>query len=853
MKEDFGCIFLSHASADKGFVEKVYDKLDSSSTFYDIKTVNPGQSFIDAMKSGVNGKNVFVLFHSPNTLNTWVEYEKSLAELNHASETAELLVVPMGGETYRTLPTWMQGYMTCPNDFTPSDIVRQILHLQGALIKRGAPESEALVGREDLLRSIHLRSVKNIQATGTPLQHIILAGFSGMGRTSIARSILAKSLKSMRPAGPVFDLPDMADAVDFYLAMRQDIFGTSDKKNIDAQIQFFNELQPKDQAMAVLELCKHWSGNNQPIILKTRFGLRDRHREIKEWLKEFFALSRAVPALRIIYVSERRLPDDAAIGVPNVSQFKVDELADQDIQYILSDLVEPRYYDARRAEQLAQKIHGHPATAHYVSELVNLGRTIDSLNENSDPILAFQERIVGAILSSDAVNGNQRKILALLGVFPKLSFGIMARVLELPRKELSTELWDLQESSLVSATDAEYYSLPGIVATRSRKELSAEREPLLEEVGNIMQSDMQRGKLDSQLIDALLIASADAEGVIPEGLSSLVTASSLLAMVNDRFFSARESHNGAREIYLSAYNLSRLAINMKASDDAVEQILFTGGDSAIRAGIFPEDLINHMTDAALPSVYYLRGSYAFHVEKNDFEAAKNLKLSLEMRHFKLRNTRLLARALIRAQDFQGALEALNRLSPTQLERETGLIIQKIRALRGVRDYKAARILEEKIAGRNDEFGEVHLYNAGKALRENKHDEALVHLARAEACSKINRFSHDLLKCAVLLEKGDASLLPLMVETANSVNRKYDAYQLQARHAVVQGKWRDAEEILKKIDRKDYYDLQINLRMLRQKVEDFLVRTDPYEMRKCQDEMDEVVRLSATSPEGYRSV
>lgn len=852
MSDQFGCIFLSHASPDKALVEKVYHKLDLSSTFYDIKSVSPGGSFLEAMKAGVAGQNVFVLFHSRHTNNTWVEYEKHLAEINHASGKARLLVVPVDGESYRTLPAWMQGYMTCPPDFTPSDIARQILHLQYELIGKVGPGTGALVGRESLLRSIHLKTVKNIQVTGAPLQHIILSGFAGMGRTSVARSILLTSLKSMLPAGPVFDLPDMADAVDFYLAMRQDMFGAASKESVEEQIEFFQSLPPKEQAEAVLELCKHWAGNNQAILVKTKFGLRDRDRDIKNWLKNFFDLSKSVPALRMIYISERRLPDDIALGVPNICQFRVDELDDDEIQFIISELVESRYYDASRAEHLAKKIHGHPATAHYASELVNSGRSIESINESSDPINAFQERVVGAILSSETVTESQRKIAALLGIFPKLSFGVMARVLEMSRKELALDLWELQEASLVTAADGEYYALPRIVASRARKELTDDSERLVNEVKEIIIEDIDGGKLDSQIIDALLIASAGSSGEIPENLSSLVTASSLLAMVNDRFFSAREARKGAKDIYLSAYNLSRLALSMRASDDAVEQILFTGGDSAIRAGLLPEDIIAHMTSAGFPSVYYLKGSYAFHVEKDDKEAAKNLKLSLEMKHFKLRNTRLLARALIRMQDFSGALAALNELSSSQLERETGLIIQKVRALRGMRNYREADILERKIAGRNDEFGEVELFKAGKALREGRHDDALGHLKRAEGCAKVNRFSHDLLKCAVLLEKGDASLLPLMVETATSVNRKFDAYQLQARHAVVQGDWREAERFIDRIEKKDYYDLQISLRMLRKKMEDIEIRTDPLEMARCQEKIDEVARLSVTSPEGFRS-
>ena len=100
-----GSIFLSHASLDKGFVDEVYRRLDASSAFYDIETISPGDAFLDAMKSGTSGKNIFVLFHSPNTKDTWVEYEMHLAELNHASNRGKVIVVPLGGEHIRLCPT----------------------------------------------------------------------------------------------------------------------------------------------------------------------------------------------------------------------------------------------------------------------------------------------------------------------------------------------------------------------------------------------------------------------------------------------------------------------------------------------------------------------------------------------------------------------------------------------------------------------------------------------------------------------------------------------------------------------------------------------------------------------------
>lgn len=847
-----GSIFLSHAAADKAYVEQVYARLDASSTFYDIKTVQPGQAFVDAMKNGIDGKNLFVLFHSPNTKETWVEYETKLAEINHASRKGRILVVPLHGETYRSLPNWMKGYMTCTENFTVSDVARQIRFIQGELLKEISGEVGIVVGREDLLRKAHIASLKNVQETGSPFQHIIISGLPGMGRKTFANQYIAKSMRNMLSGGPSFSLPDMAEAVDFYLAMKQDVAGTFSKDAIEEQIHAFRSMGHEDQAKIVFEVAKHWSDINQPMIISTRLGLRDRYRNAKPWLNHFFELSKEAPSLRILYISERQLPEESLIEISNLTQIHIDELDASDVQYLLGEMIDSRFFDSAKAERLSNYIHGHPATAHYVAKFINSGKGIDTLNENPEPIYAFQERILGKILSEDLISDEQRKVLALLGLFPRLSFSILARILELPRTKLSYELWELQEASLISATSSEYYSSPNVVANRARKELSKISEFYLEEVRQLIQDDMTAGKLDSQLIDALLIASTTPSGEVPQELNGLVTSSSLLTMVTDRFFRARDMQRGSRDVYLSAYNLSKLGLNMEASDDAVEQILFTGGDSAIRAGVYPQDIIDKMRNDALPSVYYLQGSYEFHVRKDDAAAAKNLKLSLNMKHFKLRNVRLLARALIRAQDFPGALDALNGLSDRQLERETGLMIQKIRAYRGLRNHKEADALERKLMGRDDEYGEIAIYNAGKYLQEQRFDDALKALDQAEKAPRVNRFSLQLLKCAVLIEKGDPSLLPMVVELANSVGRVYDAKQLQARHAVVQGRWADAENYLGEIAKKDYFDLQISRRMLLQKMDDLQVRTDAAAIKRCQEELEEIARLSVRAPAGFRT-
>ena len=299
--------------------------------------------------------------------------------------------------------------------------------------------------------------------------------------------------------------------------------------------------------------------------------MRDRERNLKPWLDHFFRITRQQANLRILYVSERRLADEEVGSRSNLAQFSVEQLTDVDIQVLLADLIDPRFFDARKIEALAGLVLGHPATAHFVARLVNSERNPDTLNANPAPVVAFQNRTLDAIMSGDALSHIQKQIIALLGIFPKLSFRMLAQVLEVPKKDLAEELWDLIDFSLLQSVDSEYFSCPDIVSTRSRQDLGHMSAPLLQEVKEKIEADVAAGEMESQLVDALLIAAVEASGEIPADLRGIVTSSSLLAIVTSQFQQARSIKGSNKLAYERVYRIAKLAMGMRVSDDAIEQ------------------------------------------------------------------------------------------------------------------------------------------------------------------------------------------------------------------------------------------------------------------------------------------
>ncbi|WP_246091682.1 toll/interleukin-1 receptor domain-containing protein [Aliirhizobium smilacinae] len=850
-----GRIFLSHASEDKDFVQKVYGRLDASSVFYDTKTIAPGQATLNAMEKSVGESSVFVLFHSSHSEKPWVDFEKDQARIHKILDSrTKILVCPIGGASHSSLPDWMKRYWTTTADYKVNDIVRAIIHLQDqTLIDAGVPK-EIFVGREDLTRGIELDILSAPTQVGTPLQHLILAGIPGMGRTSVARSVVNTSFSGMRPAGPVFDLPDMAEAADIHLRLMEDLDGALSKQEIERQLSAFQRLGPEEQASMVLRSLSHWAKLNQVVVLRTRWGLRDRSRNLKPWLEALFRLSTEVRNLRLVYISERKLPAEILAHVKSARQYEVTDLSEQNIQYILSKKTNSRYFDMDSAVAISKKIRGHPATAHHVAFLTNSGLSLNSMDLNPEPIYAFQDKTLDAIFSSGILEPIQKKILTILGWFPKLPLNLLTELIgSNDRKNLVDKVWDLLDYSLIQLGEGGNYSVPEVVAARIRRDSDMDSASLFTAVRKLIEARIKAGHLEADLIDALIIAVVNLEGVIPEELRSVLTGSNLLSLVTEQFQTAKTLPKKQTEAFRRVYTLSKMAIGMRTSDDAVEQILFTGGDAAIRGGIYPEDIISFMSEKALPSVYYLIGSHAFYIEKDYGKAAKNLSTSLRLKHFRNRNVRLLAKAYIRDQKFSAAKEALDKIPDFQLFRDTGLLVLKIRSLRGMRSFKEAQDLEKQLDVAPDVFAEKSIYLAGRAFRENDFPTARKYILAAKASPKGSRLSIALLECAIAIEEGDLSLLAETVELALAAGRHYDAWQMQARTAIKKRDWGEALALLSRIDRKDYFDLHLESRALQIKKEEADIARDPAALAEIDARIEAILVAGYKTIDGYRDV
>lgn len=849
-----GTIFLSHHSLDKGFVEQVYAKLDPAVTFYDVRSIDAGQSTLEAMREGVNSAAVFVLFHSEESKSAWVDFEKDLAEVNRiTSRHLKVIVHPLNGATYKSLPSWMQAFMTTTPDFRPNDLARTIRDAyQSALEGFYSELRQEHPGRETLLRQISVDIMRAAAQTGQALNVIVLSGIQGQGRRTLAGEVATSAFRGLRRAGPVFDLARNADAIDWHLRFYEDLRGGITADEGRSQSEAFAALSPEEQADQLIVSLSHWAALNQPVTVSSRWGLRDRGRLLRPWLSALLRKLAGRPEIRLILISERKISEDSIQDMPNVAQYSVERLSDDTVEYVLTRRIEPRYLRMERLVNVASRMHGHPATANYAAYLVNSGKSMDSLEQFPAPIHAFQDKILSDIFADGALSDLQRQVLKLLSWFPLLSSDILIKAFpDVKGEDVVQGLWDLADFSLVEQSDGGKYRVPTLVASSFRRKSDQFDRESFSRVSKILEGSFSAGNFDVELIDSLLVGIVADRGEIPLEFTSFLTPSNLLTIVESEYYAGISNPKDGFNHFERAGKLGALAMAMNGSEDTRENALFYAADATVRNGTFPTDIVTYMRSRGYLSADYIEGSYLFH-KKRDYEGAeKCLRKTLSSPNFLLRNVRLLTRVYLRRAKFADALDTLGKVSESRLSRDVGLIVMKIRALRGLRLHDKARALEPLIGERDDEYGELSMYKAAEAFKKGQYSLTRKYVEDARAAPRSNKLSLRLLECAAEVEEGNNENLAETCTIARSAGRDASALQLLARAALYEGRWTDADGLMAQVDQPDYFDLSVRSRVFDAKLNDFEVRSDPVAVATAKAEKEEVVRLIALRSEVSR--
>jgi tetratricopeptide (TPR) repeat protein len=198
-------------------------------------------------------------------------------------------------------------------------------------------------------------------------------------------------------------------------------------------------------------------------------------------------------------------------------------------------------------------------------------------------------------------------------------------------------------------------------------------------------------------------------------------------------------------------------------------------------------------------------------------------------------------------DARSALDVLDRLGEQRVNRDSGLLSQKIRCLHGMGRRVEADQLMNILKTIDDDYGEYEGLLAARSVREGRYDEALAAIARAKAKPKSNKLNLTLLEAATKIDAGVDVDVEEVCKAAAATGRLDDAHSLRARAALRKGQWADSEQHLNKIERFNYFDKVLMVQTLDAKTRDMSVRADPALLRKTKEYHERLVVETRATP------
>lgn len=850
---DGGFIFLSHSSADKRFVEEVISKIPKSHLFYDVWTVDPGTEISRELEDNLAKCDVFVLFLSENTINSgWVNYEIQLAKYTKIRRRfLKILVVPIPPCSHRDAPEWMRVYPAVSDEYTKSDIGRTIKYmLEESHREQGIAIIPLFVGRESLCNQIVVSIRSKAIETGIPINFLVFAGIQNMGRLSVARKVIPEIFPGARSDTPVFDLPRQADAIDIYIELRQDLTGEKSKDEFARLIEIF-PTDERQQANLIFENLRHFADINQIVVVRCALGIRDQEPTLKNWLRHLLDLLRSEPNVRIIWISERLLASESILQYENVMQFAIGEVSDQDMAYMLMQLLDIQESSPARIARIVPFLNGHPASAHYVARLIrDSQRSPESIIVRPEAVKGFQEKIVRDVVRRSSIGDLEFEIIKILKMLPAADFDLINGCFpEVEAREIAEALATVTDNCIASYDVNTGYKLAEIIRATTFEdgdEVPAERINSLAE-NLILRINAERMSLYA--VESLVFLRVRNSGRLPDEFKRFLTGSVLLDVV-ERLYQLGMSYEGDwKSHFRFAADLSKMADQVSISFDARETALFNGAESLIRIGEDPSEIINILEKRKYKCVNYLLGSYYFHAKKNLPAARDFLEQSLKDRSFTLRTTRLLSKIYVELGDPRTGLRVLDSLGG-RVNRDSGLMAQKIRCLKAIGRHSEALNLVKVLGSSNDEFGEFDTLEAARNMNRGRFEDALSCIQRARQKHKVNRLNLKLLETAIKIERGDLSSIEETCRLANAVGLSDAVRSLRARAEISKRNWREAEAQVRGMSNQNYYDKMLLLRALDIKRRDPLISGDIEASNVVQREFDHLMVELKGEPDWY---
>ena len=348
-------IFISYSSADRAIVDAVYEGLDNDSVWIDRAEIEWGDLFLETISRALSQATDFLLFWSVNSKDSgWVRLELNMAFIRMMEENAIRLRVVRLDDTEVPLHLKTYHLLDVSQSARPVDeIVRAVTNL---------PSSPKRLQRHRFLnRNDELERIEHAIDHGQS-HLLLLAGFAGIGKESLAREALRRFFPSAQFVH--VNVTEGTGMTEFALYLNARARGTTLKEG----------LTPDELRLEIRLSLEHIIQSGRFLILTNIQHWLNEDRIPMEPLATIMDCVASTPGYKrtpCLMTSTRRIAPSRSRD-PGVDTIWLDGLEEDVISVLVRlwyELSTGRELTAAQASSVAAQTYGHPVAAKLAASL----------------------------------------------------------------------------------------------------------------------------------------------------------------------------------------------------------------------------------------------------------------------------------------------------------------------------------------------------------------------------------------------------------------------------------------------------------------------------------------------------
>lgn len=442
--------FLSHATADKPFIQKVAEQLGRAAVVFDAYEFSTGDDLKAAILSGIDRSKIFVLFASRASLSRdWVKFEIEEAEKailsQNISQAMTFIIDP--SLSVDKIPDWMKSSLITRQS-SPALVASDIRRAISTKLSESRP-------RHFIGRTAEFDQALDLITSFTSPDHrppIVVYGLSGIGRRSLIDAVARDGLSLKRTH--VVRLKDGDLLPECLLKLTASLAG----EPLGDQQAFLQSaiIQPDDvTAMQIIEGFRTVCLSRAMPIIFDEGALVNDEGSLRPEFDLLYNLVAADAEIDLAIVSNRRISGADGMALPAV---RVAELAAQARLRLVRLLARDREIpiSAAEADVIAEYSRGYPPAVMFaVQEMEAYGPAHVAASRAA--LSKFSEEIFLKKLQSDQkLSADNISILQLLSTYSPLPLPVIRDYLDINDTELVDHMLYLLDFALVVPEGVNY-------------------------------------------------------------------------------------------------------------------------------------------------------------------------------------------------------------------------------------------------------------------------------------------------------------------------------------------------------------------------------------------------------------